>query len=71
MGETSSVTVVEFWKPEFSACELSMQVTEIDSTQDHDTSVALVRAIMFPNDVTALSEETSEMMRSLLVTQHV
>ncbi|GFZ03344.1 hypothetical protein Acr_15g0019520 [Actinidia rufa] len=38
---------------------------------DHDTSVALARAIMLPGDVIAISEETLETVRSLLVIQHV
>ncbi|PSS07752.1 Hyphal wall protein [Actinidia chinensis var. chinensis] len=47
------------------------QVTKDDSAQDHDTSVALGRAVMLPNDIIALTEETSETMISLLVMQHV
>ncbi|GFS35609.1 hypothetical protein Acr_00g0040920 [Actinidia rufa] len=50
-GETSSGADSELWKPEFSACELGGQVMAIDSTRDHDTSVALTRAIILPNDV--------------------
>ena len=42
-----------------------------DSAQDHDTSVALARAVMLPNDVAVLFEEDTQMMRSLLVMQHV
>ncbi|GFS29945.1 hypothetical protein Acr_00g0009250 [Actinidia rufa] len=57
-GETSSVAAATFWKPEFSACELGRQVIEADSAQDHDTSMALERAIMLPNDVADLCEET-------------
>ncbi|GFS40390.1 hypothetical protein Acr_00g0068260 [Actinidia rufa] len=37
----------------------SRQVTAADSARDHDTSVALVRAVMLPT----LSKETSEIMR--------
>ncbi|GFZ03341.1 hypothetical protein Acr_15g0019490 [Actinidia rufa] len=43
----------------------------IDSARDHDTSVALAQAIMLPGDVIAISEETLETVRSLLVIQHV
>ncbi|GFZ15729.1 hypothetical protein Acr_25g0001380 [Actinidia rufa] len=71
IGEMSLTAVVELWKPEFSAIELGRQVTVVDSTQDHDTIVALAQAIMLPNDIAALSEEDNEMMRSLLVKQHV
>ncbi|GFY91072.1 hypothetical protein Acr_07g0012680 [Actinidia rufa] len=51
--------------------EIGRQVTVANSARDHDTSVAFVRAVMLPNDVVALFEETSNMMRSLLVMQHV
>ena len=48
-------------------CELDRQVMEADSTKDLDTSVDLVRAVMLPNNVSALSEKTLEMLGSLLV----
>ena len=66
-GETSSGGASELWKPKFFACELCRQVTEVDSAKYLDTSVALARTIMLPNDVVALSIETSETLRSLLV----
>ncbi|GFY82979.1 hypothetical protein Acr_02g0012190 [Actinidia rufa] len=71
IGETGSIAATELWKSEFSAFELGRQVTVADSIQDHDTSVALARAVMLPNDVATLSEEDNETMRSLLVMQHV
>ena len=46
-------------------------MTVADSAKDHDTSMALARAIMFPNDVATFSEEDTGTMRSLLVMQHV
>ena len=64
-------TAAVLWKPEFSAYELGRQVTVADSARDHDTMVVLARAVMFLNDVAALYEETSDIMRSLLVMQHV
>ena len=51
--------------------ELGRQVTVADSSQDHDTNVALVCAILLPNDVIALNEEASYMIRDLLVIQQV
>ena len=56
---------VELWKPEFSAYEFGRQVTVADA------SMALAQAIMLPNDIAALSKETSDMMKSLLVIQHI
>ncbi|GFS30499.1 hypothetical protein Acr_00g0012250 [Actinidia rufa] len=47
------------------------EVIAVNSARDHDTSVAIAQAVMLPNDVVALSEETSETMRNLLVMQHV
>ena len=67
VGETSSIAATEFWKPKFSTCELGRQLTEANSVQDYDTSLALARAIMLSNDVATLSKETSKTMRSLLV----
>ncbi|GFS33558.1 hypothetical protein Acr_00g0029260 [Actinidia rufa] len=71
IGEMSLGADSELWRPEFSACELGRQVTTADSARDHNTNVPLARAVMLPNDVAALSEETSKTMRSLLVMQHV
>ena len=68
IGETNLGATSELWKLEFFACELGRQVTEVDSAKDLDTSVALTRVIMLPNDVAALFEETSKTLRrSLLV----
>ena len=71
MKETSSTAVAKVWKLEFFAFELGRQVMVVDSTKDHNTNVALARAIILPNDVAVLSEEDTKMMRSLLVMQDV
>ena len=42
-----------------------------DSSQDHDTSVALARSILLPNDVGTLNEEASDVIGDLLVMQQV
>ncbi|GFS41177.1 hypothetical protein Acr_00g0072800 [Actinidia rufa] len=68
-GRQARFVDVELWKPEFSACKLGKQVTEVNSTQNHDTSVDLRQAVMLPNDIPTLAEETSETIRSLLVMQ--
>ena len=73
VGEMSSTFLpslganVELWKPKFFICELSRQVTMADSAKDHDTSMALVRAIMLLKDVASLIEENSETIRGLVV----
>ena len=46
-------------------------MTVVDFAKDHDTSVALVWAVMLSNEIATLSEEDTEMMRSMLVMQHV
>ena len=71
IGKTSSTAAAELWKPEFFASELGKQVTVADSAQDHDTSVALARAVMLPNDVAALFEEDTKTIKILLVMLHV
>ena len=43
----------------------------VNSTKDRDTSMALVRAILLPNDVVALIEKTSDTIGDLLVMQQV
>ena len=76
-GETSlaflpsSCANAELWKPKFSACELSIQVTMEDYTKDHDTSMAIARIIMLLNDVTDLAKENLKTIRGLLVMQQV
>ena len=55
VGEGSSRVTADLWKLEFSARELGRQVTMVDSSQDHNTSVALARAILLPNDVVAFN----------------
>ena len=40
-----------------------------DSTKDHDTSLALVQAIILPKDVADLTKEGSKEIRDLLVMQ--
>ncbi|GFY88871.1 hypothetical protein Acr_06g0008110 [Actinidia rufa] len=67
--ETSLVGAAELWKPDFSTCELGMQVTEADSAQYLDTSLALARAIMLPSDFAAFVEEPWNTMRNLLSLQ--
>ena len=42
-------------------------MTVINSAKDHDTSMALARAIMLPNDVAAFFKENSKMIKVLLV----
>ena len=42
-----------------------------DSTQDCDTSIALALVVLLPNDVTALTKETLDTIRDLLVMQQV
>ncbi|GFZ05472.1 hypothetical protein Acr_17g0010440 [Actinidia rufa] len=71
VGEMSSGAATELWKPEFSTCKLGRKMTVDYFTQDHDTNMALARAVMLPNDVAILSEENSETMRSLLSYGHV
>ncbi|GFY95340.1 hypothetical protein Acr_10g0007250 [Actinidia rufa] len=58
-------------KPEFSIVELGKQVIMDDSTKDHDTSLALARAVMLPNDVADLVAKGLEEIRDLLVMQQV
>ena len=55
--ETSSGAIVELWKPDFSVCELDRQVMVANFAQDHDTSMALARAVLLSNDVAALTKE--------------
>ncbi|PSS07215.1 UDP-N-acetylmuramate--L-alanine ligase [Actinidia chinensis var. chinensis] len=50
---------------------VGLNSVEVNIIRDHDTNVALARAVMLPNDIAALSEEPSEIMRSLLVVQHI
>ncbi|GFZ04422.1 hypothetical protein Acr_16g0010460 [Actinidia rufa] len=50
---------------------VGLNSVEVNIIRDHDTNMALARAVMLPNDIIALSEETSEIMRSLLVMQHI
>ena len=77
VGETSlaflpfSGVNAKLWKPKFSTCELGRQVTMVDSTKDHDTSMALARAVMLPNDVISLSEENLKTINDLLLIQQV
>ena len=40
--------------------ELGNQVTMVDTIKDHDTSLALARAVILPNNVVDLSTEGSE-----------
>ena len=67
----SSSENAELWKLEFSICELDKQVMVDNSSKDHDTSLALMLVVMLLNDVVALFEENSEMIRDLLVMQKV
>ncbi|GFS42556.1 hypothetical protein Acr_00g0080520 [Actinidia rufa] len=46
-------------------------VTVTDFARDLDTSLALARAIMLCSDSTALADESWDLMRNLLVMQHV
>ena len=40
-----------------------------DSSQDHDTNVALACAVLLPNNVAALNEEALDVIGGLLVMQ--
>ncbi|GFS33848.1 hypothetical protein Acr_00g0030830 [Actinidia rufa] len=83
MGGTSSAYFpsssvnAELCKPEFSRSELvsrfsrAKQVTMADSAKNHETSLALARAVMLPKDVANLAEEDSEEIRDLLMIQQV
>ncbi|GFY98933.1 hypothetical protein Acr_13g0003340 [Actinidia rufa] len=57
----------ELWKPEFAIVELDRQITVAISTKDHDTSLALARAIMLPKDITDLAEKSSDAIRDLML----
>ena len=67
----SPIINAEFWNLEFSAFELNRHVMVTDSSEDHDTSTALARVIMLPNDIAILSEENSKTIRGLLVMKQV
>ena len=67
VGQSSSGAAIELWKLEFSTCEFDRQVVVVDSTQDHDTSMALACAVLLSNDVAALTEETLDTIGDLLV----
>ncbi|GFZ06277.1 hypothetical protein Acr_18g0004470 [Actinidia rufa] len=69
--ETSFVGVAKLWKPEFFICELDRQVTVTDYARDLDTSLAHVHAVMLPSDSATLADEPWDLMRNLLVMQHV
>ena len=51
----SSSVNAELWKPKFFTIELGKQVIVANSAKDHDTSLALVRAVMLPKVVVDLS----------------
>ncbi|GFY94385.1 hypothetical protein Acr_09g0008310 [Actinidia rufa] len=57
----------ELWRPEFSIAELGKRVTMVDIAKDHDTSLALARAVLLPNDIVDLSAEGLEETRDLQV----
>ncbi|GFY95370.1 hypothetical protein Acr_10g0007550 [Actinidia rufa] len=57
----------ELWSPKFSTIELGRELTSADSSKDHETCLALRKAIMLPQDVTELVEEDSEGFRGRLV----
>ncbi|GFY98954.1 hypothetical protein Acr_13g0003550 [Actinidia rufa] len=59
----SSNADAELWKPEFAIVELDRQITVAISTKDHDTSLALARAIMLPKDITDLAEKSSDAIK--------
>ena len=61
----SSSVNAELWMLEFFTCELGRQVMLANSAKDYDTNMALEWAIMLPNNVAALCEENSEMIRGL------
>ncbi|GFZ16762.1 hypothetical protein Acr_26g0000320 [Actinidia rufa] len=63
-GKGNSSGQAKLWKPKFSTAELGKQVTVADSTKDHDTNLALARAIMLPKDIANLVEEGSEEIRN-------
>ena len=43
----------------------------VDSSKDHNTSLALVRIVMLPKVVVDLAEESSKAIKDLLVMQQV
>ncbi|GFY91560.1 hypothetical protein Acr_07g0017560 [Actinidia rufa] len=57
----------ELWSPKFSTIELGRELTSADSSKDHETCLALRKAIMLPQDVTEFAEEDSEGFRGRLV----
>ncbi|GFZ18940.1 hypothetical protein Acr_27g0006790 [Actinidia rufa] len=67
VGATILGAPVVIWKPEFSACKLGRQVTLANSAKDHDTSMALVRDVLLPNDVPALNKESLKTIQRAIV----
>ncbi|GFY92890.1 hypothetical protein Acr_08g0012860 [Actinidia rufa] len=65
--EMTLVGALKLWKLEFYACDLGRHVTEADSAQDIDTSLALAWAVMLLSDSIALAKESWDAMRNLLV----
>ncbi|GFS32147.1 hypothetical protein Acr_00g0021040 [Actinidia rufa] len=61
----------KLWKPKFSTAKLGKRVTVADSIKDHETSLALVHAVMLLKDVVDLAEEGSKEIKDLLIMQQV
>ena len=55
------------WNPKFAVVKLEKQVTNVDTSRDHETCLALGNAIMIPRDVADLATERLEEFRDLMV----
>ena len=68
-GEGSSANplritnVPELWAPKFATVKLGKQVTNADTSKDHDTYLAMGNVAMLPQDMADLTAEGSEEFR--------
>ena len=61
----------ELWAPIFSVEELERQVTVADTTQEHNTCLALAQAVMLPRGVADLAVKDEVIVGSLTILQNM
>ncbi|GFY91020.1 hypothetical protein Acr_07g0012160 [Actinidia rufa] len=61
----------EVWAPKFAAIELGKQVTNADSSMDHETCLAFGNTIMLPQNMANLDGEGSEEFKDKLIMQGI
>ncbi|GFS44314.1 hypothetical protein Acr_00g0089630 [Actinidia rufa] len=71
VGPLNLVDVPKLWNPKFTTVELGLQVTNVDTSKDCETCLALGNSIMLPRYMADLAVEASEEFKDLMIMQGV